>query len=181
PVAGRQGRDHPADARGHPRRGGRARRRPPQPSRGVPRLAIPAFRSTYNPHLRCGRCENGGLLDGEALHQVGFGVLEVLEGDGAGLEAAGDRLYLLHQFGRREWAVAGRQDDLGLGVAVALGGLLLTTLALGGLLGLLGAVALELVKRRSLRTHGTYLRNSRLKSARRPRYSRSDLRFSAVS
>ena len=70
-----------------------------------------------------------------------------------GLEAAGDRLYLLHQLRRGEWAVAVRQHDLGFAIGAGVRSFLLTALTLGGLLGLLGTVALELVKRRSLRTH----------------------------
>src|SRR5258708_29987784 len=107
-----------------------------------------------------GLAQPGPSVDGEALHEVRLRVLEVLERDRARLEAAGDCLHLLHELGRTERTLTGRQGDVGIGVVAVLGRLLLPAFALGGLLGLLGAVALELVKRRSLRTPGTCLRES---------------------
>src|SRR3954466_13980366 len=90
------------------------------------------------------------LLDRQAEHQLGLGILEVLERDRADVEAAGDGLHLRHQLLCCQRAFTrGQLDVLGIGLVA----FLLPAFTLEGLLGLLGAVALELVEGRSLR-HG---------------------------
>ena len=96
-------------------------------------------------------------VDGDAGHQVRLLLLEVLEADLLVLEEAVDLLHPRQQLaGGQLGARLGGRQRLEL-VGLLVGALVQALLALGGLLGLLGSVALELLEARSLCGHGYFL------------------------
>src|SRR5581483_5320198 len=143
---GRRRRAGAALPEGRPHRSPRAGRRRDRVRRG---RAHP-----HRPPVRTRDPATAGLVDRQAGQQLRLLLLELLVADELGLEALVGDLDLVQQLGGRDGALGGRVELTVVAGAVAgFGGTLEPALPLGGRLGLLGSVPLELGEARALCRH----------------------------